>query len=56
MHQYLSSLYLLISEVNTDPNSSLDATGQKPSQLIKFICAAAYLTMCRWLWVNTHPY
>ena len=46
MDQYPSRLYLMVSEVNANPNSSLDVAGRdKPSHLIKFIRVAAYLTM-----------
>ena len=47
MDQYLSRLYLMVSEVNTHENSSLNVAGGTPSQLIKFIWVAAYLTIFR---------
>ena len=43
MGQYLSSLYLVISEPNTNPNSLLDVVGHQPSQLTKFIWVVIYL-------------
>ena len=43
MGQYLSSLYLVISEPNTNPNSLLDVVGHQPCQLTKFIWVIIYL-------------
>ena len=49
MDQYLSSLYLMISEGNTNPNPSVDVAGQEPSTLINLygwlpilLCFAGY--------------
>ena len=43
MGQYLSGLYLVISEPNTNPNSLLDVVGHQPFQLATFIWVVIYL-------------